>query len=140
MGRLIKSHQRYGLIMDPLTHSPTVANRYPSSLDIIKNIISSDKSHYSSNCIPRYYQHILYVRTYRVVSRSGTFNLPRRTGILSYQKRIMKMAHSTSYPLNVCLPSRANASPYIAKSAFFVRPSPRTFLFLLFSTARKRPC
>ena len=29
-------------------------HRYPSSLDIIKNTISSDRSHYSSNCIPRY--------------------------------------------------------------------------------------
>ena len=28
MGRLIKSHQRYGLIMDPLTHSPTVAKTF----------------------------------------------------------------------------------------------------------------
>ena len=30
-------------------------HRYPSSLDIIKNIISSDKSYYSSNYISRYY-------------------------------------------------------------------------------------
>ena len=29
-------------------------HRYPSSLDIIKTTTSNDKSHYSSNCIPRY--------------------------------------------------------------------------------------
>ena len=29
-------------------------HRYPSSLDIIKTTTSNDRSHYSSNCIPRY--------------------------------------------------------------------------------------
>ena len=39
-------------------------HRYPSSLDIIKNTISSDKSHYSSNCIPRYLPTLISVLQY----------------------------------------------------------------------------